>query len=472
MGRSRSLDKDGFGVSRHPWRGALVLVAVLVASVAILIPGGSATPSNTFSAVFTPLSQQGGVATSIHLTITNVSSGPKLDSADVTAPAGYTIPGNPTGVVQLRHLGIAQGSSYSTDISVHTACTPGTYGWQITAQNRNGASLTLDALNSDLTTDVSATSCNYKFTAQPRDAGVGLTITSAIFNPSGAPVTVGVAKQTGELDPTATTGSVHLAASKNDGSFFERDANLDVTGHAQFDSLYSSSPGQFIALTAQGSFLDSVPSSLFNVLAEVETCATTPCKAHQFSQGDNGKTTVDANASGFASGDVLAATVYPAVDFSPPANCGGTTTWTPLTGASGAQVEYTSPSGNTAWTITIKITIDKSLIVDPSKGVAQYDVCLGAKKVTQTSCAEDPSGGFKTKSGANAVCDAPFTGRPAFPPLSDPPTQLYWGLLPDCPNGNKKPLPGPCVQSKTKDNAGDLILTAVKQSPWDGNFHN
>jgi hypothetical protein len=101
--------------------------------------------------------------------------------------------------------------------------------------------------------------------------------------------------------------------------------------------------------------------------------------------------------------------------------------------------------------------VEKSLI-PTSRGASQYDICLGAKKVTQASCADAPSDGFTTKSGLAAPCDS-LTG-------------LYWGLLPDCPNGNKKQLPGPCVQSKTKDNAGDLILTAVKQYPWDGSMHD
>ena len=459
MGRSSSLDKDGFRGSRRPVRGALVLVGVLVASAAILIPGGSATPSNAFSAVFAPASVQGGVLASIQLTITNVSSGPKLNSADVTLPGGFTLTDGLTTSVHLGQLNLAQGASTSRNIDVHTACTPGsgsTYSWQIGAQNKNGDNLTLDTQSSDLTTDVSATSCKYTFSAQPRDAEVGATITSVIFDPSADPVKVGVIKQTGELDPTAS-GSVSLTASKNPADFSGNGAVSLVAGEATFPNLTSSKTGQFITLTASGSSYQAAVSGIFNILAEVNTCEPPSCKAQQSSQDDSGKTTVDANAAGFVSGDILAATVYPAVDFSPPVNCGGTTTWAPLSGASGAQVEYAPTQGSTGWTITIKITIDKSLIVDPSKGAAQYDVCLGAKKVTQVSCTVAPSAGFKTKSGALATCDSN--------------TGLYWGLLPNCPNGNKKLLPDPCVQSKTKDNAGDLILTAVKQSPWDGNFH-
>jgi hypothetical protein len=131
-----------------------------------------------------------------------------------------------------------------------------------------------------------------------------------------------------------------------------------------------------------------------------------------------------------------------------------------LDGASWAQVEYVPTKTSTGWTITFTMRIDKSLI-PLSRGASQYDICLGAKRVTQTSCVpapgEQPSPGFTTKSGLAAPCD--------------PETGLYWGLLRDCPNGNKKSIPDPCVQSKTKNNAGDLILTGIKKYPWDGTMH-
>jgi hypothetical protein len=473
MGRSRSLDKETSRASWRRTRGTLVLVAGLVVGAAILIPGGSAASSG-FSAVFTPPTVTGGAATTINLTITN-EGGPQLVSADVSAPPGFTITGAPSPMpggsnwsatgVQLRHLNLSTGNSFSVAIPAASACTPGSYPWTITAQSNSGA-LTLDGPNSAVTTAVSGTNCKFEFVTQPKDAQVNATITGSTFNPSGTPVTVAVRNLAANaLDPTAT-GSVSLTASKNDTFFTGNGKSPElavalVGGQATFPSLKSSTTGQFITLTASGSFVSSNASNLFNILAQVVPCTTT-CKGQQA----QGATTVDASASGFASGDVLAVTVYPAADFSPPPNCGGAAgSWTPLAGASGAQVEYI-PQGQ-GWTVTITMRIDKSLI-PTSKGASQYDVCLGAKRVAQTSCLDAPgfAAGFQTKSGANAVCDAPSPGTP----LSSPPTLLYWGLLPNCPNGNK-PIPGPCVQSKNKNNAGDLILVIVKPDPWDGNAH-
>jgi hypothetical protein len=456
MGRNRSLDKEGFRGPRRSVRGALVLVAAVVVGAAILIPGGSATPSNSFSAVFTssaPL--EGGDAGTIHLIITNVSSGPKLDSATITAPSGFTIT---SGSLTLSHLGLAQGTSYSTDIGVATACTPKTYTWGITATNRNGDILADAGGNRDVV--VSDTLCKYEFVQQrqPKDAGVDTIVTSAPFNDRGQPVAVVLRNPaTGNVDATATA-DVSLTAST--GSFTGTGPTPLDSGQAEFGSLRSpQTPAQFVSLRATGSpFQPSDPSNLFNILAQVQKCdrtTSTTCKI----TSPQASTTVDANASGFVSGDTLAATVYDSGVVPPPTNCGspGPITWTPLSGASGVQVEYAPVQNSDGWTITIKITIDKSLIVNPSKGAAQYDVCLGAKKVSQVSCTDALNAGFKTKSGATATC-VPSTG-------------LYWGLLADCLNGNKKPNPDPCVQSKTKDNAGDLILTAVKKNPWDGNFH-
>jgi hypothetical protein len=388
----------------------------------------------------------------------------------VSAPPGFTITGAPSPMpggsnwsatgVQLRHLSLSTGNSFSVAIPAASACTPGSYTWTITAQSNSGA-LALDGANSAVTTAVSGTNCKFEFVTQPKDAQVNATITGSIFNPSGTSVTVAVRNLAANaLDPTAT-GSVSLAASKNPASFSGTGPVSLSGGQAQFGSLQSSSTGQFITLTASGSFVSSNPSSLFNILAQVVLCSTT-CNGHQA----QGATTVDANASGFSSGDVLAVTVSSAVDYLPPPNCGGAPgSWTPLSGASGAQVEYV-PTGQ-GWTVTITMRIDKSLI-PTNRGASQYDVCLGAKRVTQTSCLDAPgfAAGFQTKSGANAVCDAPSPGTP----LSSPPTLLYWGLLPNCPNGNK-PIPGPCVQSKTKNNAGDLILVTVKPAPWDANSH-
>jgi hypothetical protein len=449
-----------------------IVIGLAAVVAAMLISGGSAASSG-FSAVFTPATVTGGAAATINLTITN-EGGPQLVSADVSAPPGFTITGQPSPMppgsnwsatgVQLRHLNLSTGNSFSVAIPTASACTPATYTWTITATSNSG-DLALDVANSAVTTAVSGTNCKFEFVTQPKDAQVNATITGSIFNPSGTPVTVAVRNPAvNALDATAT-GSVSLTASKNPTSFTGNGQPVPVSlvsGQATFPSLKSSATGQFITLTASGSFVSSNPSSLFNILTQVVPCNTS-CKSQPQTQG---ATTVDANASGFASGDVLAVTVYPAVDFSPPPNCGGAAgSWTPLAGASGAQVEYV-PQGQ-GWTVTITMRIDKSLI-PINRGASQYDVCLGAKRVTQTSCLDAPgfAAGFQTKSGANAVCDAPSPGTP----LSSPPTLLYWGLLPNCPNGNK-PIPGPCVQSKTKNNAGDLILVTVKPAPWDANSH-
>ena len=48
----------------------------------------------------------------------------------------------------------------------------------------------------------------------------------------------------------------------------------------------------------------------------------------------------------------------------------------------------------------------------------------------------------------------PRSGSPGTATIGD--ITFNTGLLPDCPNTNPAP---PCVQARTKDNAGDVIVT-------------
>jgi hypothetical protein len=424
-----------------------------------------------FSAVFAPSTVTGGASTTIGLTITNEASAQTLGSANVAVPTGFTITGAPspmpsgsswTGTgLQLRNLALAGGASYSTSIPVATPCTPASLSWTVTARaggDYTGVDFVLDTATSSVSATVSGTNCKYVFLQQPKDAEVNATITGAIFNPSGAAVRVGVRNPaTNALDATASA-NVTLTPSKNAASFTGTGPVALSGGQAQFGSLKSSSTGQFITLTASGSpFVSSDPSSVFNILSDVESCGT-GCQAPTQNQGGTG---LDASVSGFSAGDVIAVSLFTAADFSPPPNCGGTGTFNPIPDASGALVEYV-PTGS-GWTVTVTLRVDKSLI-PISKGASQFDVCLGAKRVTQASCATDPTNGFTTKSGGIAPCD--YAGNP----LSTTPTGLYWGVIPDCPSG-KKPITGPCVKSKTKNNAGDLLLTVAKPSPWDASMH-
>jgi hypothetical protein len=416
----------------------------------------------------------GGASTSINLTITNEASGRTLGSANVAVPTGFTITGAPSPMpsgsswdgtsLQLRNLALAGSASYTTSIPVATPCTPGSNSWTVTARtgaDYTGADFVLDTATSSVAATVSGTNCQYVFRHQPRDAEVNAIITSAAFNPAGTPVAIAVLNPaTNTLDSTVSAANVHLTASKNDATpthFFNRDQAM-TSGLAQFGALTADLTGQFITLTASGSpFQSSAASNVFNILADAQSCGTS-CQAPQQNQGG---TALDASVSGFTSGDIVAVSLFTAADFTPPANCGDGGTFTPIPDASGALVEYV-PTGN-GWTITVTLRVDKSLI-PISKGASQFDVCLGAKRVTQVSCASDPNNGFKTKSGDNAACDYSLN------PLSSPTTGLYWGVIPDCPNGNK-PITTPCVKSKTKNNAGDLLLTVVKPNPWDATMH-
>jgi len=111
--------------------------------------------------------------------------------------------------------------------------------------------------------------------------------------------------------------------------------------------------------------------------------------------------------------------------------------------------------------------IDKSIVkASGPRSPNAFDVCLGALNTvtgltTGSTCANpatDPS--FPSKSGPCAV-------RATAPDGSD----YYWAVLPDPPNGAKSctdpKIKFPVVLSKTKNGAGDVILTSCVPYPFD-----
>lgn len=116
-------------------------------------------------------------------------------------------------------------------------------------------------------------------------------------------------------------------------------------------------------------------------------------------------------------------------------------------------------------TFTIVTRIDKSIVKKSGpRSPNAFDVCLGALNTlvgSGTACANpsnDPS--FPTKSGSCAVLAQAPDG-----------SNLYWGVLPDAPNGAKSctdpRIKFPAVLSKTKNGAGDVILTTCVPYPFD-----
>ena len=167
-----------------------------------------------------------------------------------------------------------------------------------------------------------------------------------------------------------------------------------------------------------------------------------------------------------AAGNVLGAIVT--TTLLPPAGvCGTNGVFGNQLGAAGTAADFVTTVDKATFTVVTRI--DKSIVKKKPQpnGASSFDVCLGAQNKNnppsaghQTPCvngATDPS--FPKKGGGCAV----FNNSTGF--------DFVWGLLPDVPNGVKSctssKVKFPAVLSKTKNGAGDVILTYCVPDPWD-----
>ena len=151
-------------------RRALAAALALAAIASFAGPASAATKD--FSATIAPATVPAGRLVSVSATLTNLSAQQQLGSANVTPPAGYAAqsitslsePAPATaaivgGVVELRELSLAPGSSVTVAMTVTTPCESGlASAWDVAAKQSNdfsglpGNDLTLDAALSSLTT--------------------------------------------------------------------------------------------------------------------------------------------------------------------------------------------------------------------------------------------------------------------------------------------------------------------------------
>jgi hypothetical protein len=112
--------------------------------------------------------------------------------------------------------------------------------------------------------------------------------------------------------------------------------------------------------------------------------------------------------------------------------------WVPATGLAGSYVNVTT---GTASQLTITWTISKAIVnIQSDNGAAHYNICLA----TAIS--------FTTKTGTQvATQETDDTGK-----------SLYFGIIPDCGKG----VTGPCMKSRGKNPAGDVILVYVIPRDW------
>jgi hypothetical protein len=433
------------------------------------IPPATNDPNGNTDSAVSPLSSAAYAATFI-----NESSPQSLGSLDLRPPKDpgsgtylFTVPdsqtitptvtaadgtplANGTGyasanVVHVRDLNAPPGASVAFTFTAVAPCSGGTYTWTATVKQANnfsgppGNDLFQDG-RSDLTTSVSGGGCKLMFrqetsaspltysTGQPANAQKSANITTAPGDPTGAPVKVEAEDGSGNV-LTAFAGQVTLSLyvdpSGGTAQFCGSSCNTAntvtaaaVDGVATFSQLTINVSHTGYKLQASS---PSVPSSgwvVSNAFGIFDMVCTTgqPCVV----PGADEQATVDTSSTGkyFVSSGIEN------IDCGLPASESAPTT---------IVLDSTSTADKI---VTLRIS-KKYVQATSNNGASFYEICY------KSDTPFNPKGGDPTST-------ADDTTGPA--------------LLPDC----SKTQGSPCVQSRTKNKSGDVLVTVILPAgdPW------
>jgi hypothetical protein len=263
--------------------------------------------------------------------------------------------------------------------------------------------------------------CALAFTAggQPAGTAVGTTITPSFDSPGAGPVQVEVVDQFGNLVANAkATITIAIAANPGGGTLSGRTTVSTSGGVASFSDLKIDKHGFGYTLTATGRGLNAATSTGFNIWGSLQQCSTPPCSASQSSVTTMG--TVSTSTTGQLLGAGLGGASY---------SCPGT--YQPLSDPFSFDVLDTSGTALDAQ-FTAVLRIGKATVQSSGHpGASSWQICYASTK------------SFTPRSGS--LGSATIGGA-----------TFNTGLLPDCANTNPA---APCVQARTKDNAGDVLVT-------------
>jgi hypothetical protein len=423
---------------------AQVLFGALAASMlgaALLISPAAGSTSSTcissgkcFAVAVSPASPAAGASTSFTFTITNEASTQQLGSAQITAPAGFTITGAPgsasftPGSALFLNLSLAPSASTTVTVTAAAPCSSGSYQWGIQAKQSNdfngppGNDFQLDPASAGNLSGSVTGSCSLAFTSdgQPAGSAAGKVITSG-FDSQGGPVKVEVLAASGQLASSSTAPvTVAIGPSSPPGSLSGTATVNASAGVAPFSSLSINQPGIGFTLTATSPGITTATSADFTIWGSLQPCSTLPCSAASSTKTTSGTVTTSSASASQLLGAGLGGVSY---------SCAGT--YQPVSDPLSFDVLSTSGAAQPAAQFTAMLQIDKSAVQASGRtGASQWQICYAS---TQSFAARDGTSGTAMIGGV----------------------LFYTGLLPDCSN---TPV-APCVQARNKDNAGDVVVT-------------
>jgi hypothetical protein len=271
--------------------------------------------------------------------------------------------------------------------------------------------------------------CSLAFTADGQPAGTTVTkaITSSFDSPGAGPVKVEVLDALGQLvtsSKAAITMAITSTANPGGGTLSGTKTVSAAGGVASFSDLSINQPGIGYRLTATSRGMFPVTSGHFDIWSSIQRCSTTPCSASASSATTSGTVTTT-STSPAGSPQFVGAGIGGDNSYS----CAGT--YQPVSDPFSFDVVSGSGGMGQGGQFTVALRIDKSLVLAPGghPGASTWQICYASTSSFPGSSPEP-----------TAIGDVPY----------------FTGLLPDCSNTN--PV-APCVQARTKDNAGDVIVT-------------
>lgn len=403
-----------------------------------------------------------GATPGVAITLTNRAGEQRLGSADIVVPAGLTLSGPAsltssqapfagtvsatTSVLSLRNMSLKPGRSVTVRFAARVECsaTQPAHILAVTAKQANdfnGSGNDFTISGSQPALDVVGR-CSLAFGSQPADAQRNTAITSEVFLPGGAPVSVAVRDGSGAGTVTWWTAPVTLGLAANPGAT----ALAGTTSAAPVLGVASFSPGPALPVSASGYRLTATSAGI-TATAPISSAfaivdAGVRCIAGQSCSAASSAARTTASVTGVASStnDLLRVSLG-----SPTATafaCAGYTTTTEV-----LDFDLTSLTGGAAGgPKTASFTLKAPFV---TRSADRYEVCFLSPLR------------FVTRSGALAQpVDTDADGS----------ADSYVGLLPTCsPCGDDDRRSGrtatcpppPYVASKVRDRSGNVTLTII-----------
>jgi hypothetical protein len=415
-----------------------VLVAAAFIAPAVAQAGSSSgtcgsSAGKCYAVAVTPAGIAAGASQSFSFTITNEAGTQSLGSVKITAPSGFVItaaPGAATFTASsalFTSLAVQPAGHTTLSVTATAPCGGTSYTWGMEVKQSNdfsgppGNDFQLDASNSTPLSGTVIGACSLAWSGEPSGTASGQVISTG-FDSSGSPLQVEILDGSGNVVTTSTAPiTVGFSSNPGSGSLSGTTTVSASAGVASFSDLSISAPGIGYALLASSSGIAPATSTPFPIYGSIGGCAAS-CSGSASGKSTAGSVTTSSGTAGDLLGVGLGGVSY---------TCNSS--YQPVSDP--VNVDLLTASGTPKFgQFTATLEIFKNAVqASGHPGASTWQVCYA-----DTSPFPTRPG---TTQGTTVIGGVTY----------------YTGLLPDCSSTQ----PAPCVQSRHKDNAGDVFITIL-----------